>query len=232
MGDDPRYSQQHVSPMGSRGKSMQGLHQQNIHPGIAGTGQQGMQMPSQGPGMTGMSPGHQMMQGGPGPNMGPGGPSSSMGSSQNMPVGAMGGHGLVPGGMTTHGMSMNSSSNMPPTSMGGMPDSNLGNMPSSGGGMSMPNHSQQQSSMGLGQMVGPGSVQGLPPAISGGSSSPSLSGSQMAGGAMGPPNQSVDPSTSQSKCWENSYLLLIVSEFNYPNIDPSTSHSLIILVLV
>lgn len=218
MSDDPRYSQQHIPPMESLGKGMQGQHGSNIHPGMGGTGQQGM---PQGPSMTGMSPSHQMMQGGPGPNIGPGGPSSSMGGNH----GNMGGHmqnnmvGHSQSGMGAHGpqgMSMNASaSNMPPTSMGGMPNmqglpdnpmvsSSMANMTASNGSMPVPNHSQQQHAMGPGQMsgpgmVGPGPVQSMTQAMSGGSSSPNLSGSQMAGGAMGPPNQSVDPSTSQSK---------------------------------
>ncbi|BFZ16660.1 hypothetical protein BsWGS_19698 [Bradybaena similaris] len=217
MSDDPRYSQQHIPPMEGLGKGMQGQHGSNIHPGM-GTGQQGM---PQGPSMTGMSPSHQMMQGGPGPNIGPGGPSSSMGGNH----GNMGGHmqnnmvGHSQSGMGAHGpqgMSMNASaSNMPPTSMGGMPNmqglpdnqmvsNSMANMTASNGSMPVPNHSQQQHSMGPGQMsgpgmVGPGPVQSMTQAMSGGSSSPNLSGSQMAGGAMGPPNQSVDPSTSQNQ---------------------------------
>ncbi|CAG5131850.1 unnamed protein product, partial [Candidula unifasciata] len=208
MSDDPRYSQQHIPPMEGLGKGMQGPHGSNIHPGMGSTGQQGM---PQGPSMTGMSPSHQMMQGGPG------GANSSMGGNH----GNMGGHmqsSMVShsqSGMPAHGpqgMSMNASaSGIPPTSMGGManmqglPDNSMANMTPSNGGMPVPNHSQQQQhTLGPGQMSGPGMVgpgpgQSMTQGMSGGSSSPSLSGSQMAGGAMGPPNQSVDPSTSQNQ---------------------------------
>ncbi|XP_059142940.1 transcription activator BRG1-like isoform X3 [Physella acuta] len=218
MSEDNLYSQQHMmSPMSSRGKVMQGPHGQNMHPGMGAPGQQGMPMSNQGPGMPGMSPGHQIIQGGPGQNMGPGASNPVM--AQNMPIGghsqnAMGG-GM--GGLGPQGMQINSS--MSPSTIGGMPNSmpgmpmqgmpdnsmsnnSMGNMQSGSGGMQMQGHAQQQANIGPGQIQNHGmdrSVQGMPPAMPGGSPSPNLSGSQMAGGAMGPPNQSVDPSTSQNQ---------------------------------
>lgn len=210
MSEDNLYSQQHMmSPMSSRGKVMQGPHGQNMHPGMSAPGQQGMPMSNQGPGMPGMSPGHQIIQGGPGQSMGPGASNPVM--AQNMPIGghsqnSMGG-GM--GGLGPQGMQINSSMSPStiggmPNSMPGMPDNSMGNMQSGSGGMQMQGHAQQQANIGPGQIQNHGmdrSVQGMPPSMPGGSPSPNLSGSQMAGGAMGPPNQSVDPSTSQSKYW-------------------------------
>ncbi|KAH9515427.1 Transcription activator BRG1 [Bulinus truncatus] len=212
MSEDSIYSQQHMmSPMANRGKTMQGGHGQNMHACMGGSGQQPMQMPNQGPGMTGMSPGHQMMQGGPGPNMGPGGPNTNMGGNQNMPINSLN-QNTMGSGLGSHvppGMAMNNS--LPPSSISGMPiqgmsdnalpNAQIGSMPP-GGGMPMQGHGQPQPPMIQGQMQGQGMggpVQGIPPAMPGSSSSPNLSGSQMAGGAMGPPNQSVDPSTSQNQ---------------------------------
>lgn len=221
MSEDSIYSQQQhmMSPMANRGKQMQGAMGQNMHPNMGGPGQQGMPMPNQGPGLTGMSPGHQMMQSGPGPNMGPGGPNTNIGSNQNMPMGSLGQNAIGGslGGHGSPGIQMNNT--IPPSSIGvmsnsiggipmqgiqdnTMPNASMGNMPPSGSAMPMQGHGQPPQSMVSGQMQSQGMggpVQGMPPAMPGSSSSPNLSGSQMAGGAMGPPNQSVDPSTSQSK---------------------------------
>ncbi|XP_055885494.1 probable global transcription activator SNF2L2 isoform X1 [Biomphalaria glabrata] len=221
MSEDSIYSQQQhmMSPMANRGKQMQGAMGQNMHPNMGGPGQQGMPMPNQGPGLTGMSPGHQMMQSGPGPNMGPGGPNTNIGSNQNMPMGSLGQNAIGGslGGHGSPGIQMNNT--IPPSSIGvmsnsiggipmqgiqdnTMPNASMGNMPPSGSAMPMQGHGQPPQSLVSGQMQSQGMggpVQGMPPAMPGSSSSPNLSGSQMAGGAMGPPNQSVDPSTSQNQ---------------------------------
>ena len=213
VSDDPRFSQQHMMPpMGNRGKGMPNSHGNNMHPGM---GQPGI--PNQQPGMPGMSPSHQMMQGGPS-NIPPG-----HASSNNMPGHNQTnmGHPTPPHGMTSSSMSPSSGmSGMPPNmnnGMGGnMSDSSMsnnpmGNVPSAAGGMPMQGQGQPQqpgmcsSPMQTQGMGGQSSVQSMPP-MPGASASPNLTGSQMAGGAMGPPNQSVDPSTNQSKLFQIMYV--------------------------
>lgn len=212
-----------MSQVNNRSKGIQG---QNAHTNIVSQGQTGMALPSQGQGLSGMSPGHQVMQ--------PSGQNSSLTNSQNMsqlPTGShnqsgIGGHPPAPSqGMSSMQMNAQNSS-IPASSIGGvpnisgtmpgMPDNTLPNStqmpPTSGTLQTMQNHGIPP--MGS-SSIGPSQIQGqpilgvpsLPPTMPGASASPNLSGSQMAGGTMGPPNQSVDPSTSQS---ESSHNFLII----------------------